>query len=59
MKVYVLQALGFGDDEHAFYNVGVYSSKNALEDAERKLKSDSLADGFEAETMVEEYELDA
>ena len=59
-KVYVLQAQGFGDDEYAFANIGVFSSKDKLEAALASMQAEWLADGLEdVATNVEEYELDA
>ena len=59
-KVYVLQAQGFGDDEYAFANIGVFSSMEKLQ-AELAI----LQEEWETElqlnvvTNVEEYTLDA
>ena len=59
-KVYVVQALGFGDREDAFYNMGVYSTKaqanKALKEMEAEWAEDDLED---VETNIEEWELDA
>ena len=58
MTVYILQAQGFGDLEHAFYNTGVYSTKERAESAERILLDEALVDGLEAVTNIEMLELD-
>ena len=55
MKLFVATAQGIGDDEHAFYNVGVYSTienaKAALADLAEELE-------MELETAIEEHTLD-
>ena len=59
-KVYVLQAQGFGDDEYAFANIGVFSSMEKLQ-AELAI----LQEEWETElqlnvvTNVEEHKLNA
>ena len=40
MQVYILKALGFGDREDSFENVGVYSSEAAVLAAEQELKEE-------------------
>lgn len=55
MKLFVATAQGIGDDERAFYNVGVYSTldlaKAALADLAEELDT-------ELETAIEEHTLD-
>ncbi len=59
-KVYILQALGFGDREDEFYNIGVYSSKAAAASAELTLQEQWQEDGLDyVETNIEEWQLDA
>ena len=59
-KVYIVQVLGWGDDENAFYNTGVYSSRVNAETAQRNLRAEALEDGLEdVVTNIEEMELDA
>lgn len=53
MKVFVLQAQGFGDNEYEFYNIGVYSTKEGIEQAQEEVLNDF--DG--AILRVEEYEV--
>jgi hypothetical protein len=57
-KVFVLLAQGYGDREDEFYNVGVYSSKVNAEMAQRNFIAEALDDGLDAETQIEEWELD-
>jgi hypothetical protein len=59
-KVYIVQVQGWGDDEDAFYNTGVYSSRVNAETAQRNLIAEALEDGLEdVVTDIEEMELDA
>ena len=59
-KVYILTVQGWGDDEDAFYNTGVYSSRENAETAQRNLIAEALEDGLEdVVTNIEEMELDA
>jgi len=59
-KVYILTVQGWGDDEDAFYNTGVYSSRVNAETAQRNLIAEALEDGLEdVVTDIEEMELDA
>jgi len=59
-KVYIVQVLGWGDDENAFYNTGVYSSRVNAETAQRNLIAEALEDGLkDVVTNIEEMELDA
>ena len=59
MTVYILQAQGWGDLEDAFYNVGVYSTRERAESAERNLISEAHEDGMaEAVTNIEMLEMD-
>lgn len=52
MKVFVLQAQGFGDNEYEFYNIGVYLSEEGVKQAQQEVLND-----FEsAQFLVEEYE---
>lgn len=56
--MYVLQAQGLGDDEDAFYNIGVYDSKDAVETAQRNFISEAYDDGLEdVVTQIEQFEL--
>jgi len=59
-KVYVLQAQGLGDDEDAFYNIGVYDSISNLENAKQNFTSEWEADGLTDVVLnVEEFEVNA
>jgi hypothetical protein len=59
-KMFVLQVQGWGDDEDAFENVGVYDSRIGVETAQRNLISEALDDGMEdVVTNIEEFELNA
>jgi hypothetical protein len=58
-KMYVLQVQGWGDNEDAFYNMGVYNSKVAVETAQRNLIAEALEDGLDAVTNIDEFELNA
>ena len=44
MLVYVLQAMGLGDAEDAFYNVGAYATRELAEQAERDLLEELAQD---------------
>jgi len=58
--IFVVQVQGWGDDENAFYNTGVYSSRVNAETAQRNLIAEALEDGLEdVVTNIEEMELDA
>lgn len=58
MTIYILQAQGFGDREEEFYNIGVYSTRERAESAERNLIDEALTDDFNAVTNIEMLELD-
>jgi hypothetical protein len=58
-KMFVLQVQGWGDDEDAFENVGVYDSKVGAETAQRNLIAEALDDGLDAITNIDEFELNA
>jgi len=59
-KVYVLQAQGWGDDEDAFYNIGVYDSIDSLENAKQNLTREAYDDCFINIVLnVEEFEVNA
>jgi hypothetical protein len=59
-KMYVLQALGWGDREDAFYNIGVYSTMANAKNAEHNCISEAHDDGLtDVVTKIEEWELDA
>jgi len=58
MTVYILQAQGYGDLEDAFYNVGVYSTMERAQNAERILLDEALEDGADAVTNIEMLEMD-
>ena len=53
--VYVLQAQGYGDNELAFANVGVYDSMQQLEKTKQALQTDDATIVFN----VEEFMLNA
>jgi ATP-dependent phosphoenolpyruvate carboxykinase len=55
MKLFVATAQGIGDDEHAFYNVGVYST---IENAKAALANLAEELEMELETAIEEHTLD-
>ena len=58
--MYVLQVQGWGEDEDAFENVGVYDSRVGAETAQRNLISEAIEDGIEdVVTNIEEFELNA
>ena len=57
-RVYVLQAQGFGDDEDAYENIGVFSSQEKLESTLASLEEEWAEDELEVVTNVEEFELD-
>ena len=58
--MYVLQAQGLGDDEYAYENIGVYSSKERAENALQNFVRECYDDGLSSiETRIEEFELDA
>lgn len=40
MKVYVLSARGYGDDEDAYFIIGVYGSKESLKEGMEEVKGD-------------------
>lgn len=56
--VYILQAQGFGDDEYAFANIGVFSSKEKLQ-AELAILQEEWATELQLNvvTNVEEFTL--
>ena len=55
MKVFVLQAQGFGDNENEFYNIGVYKSPQSLAINMTKIREEL---DFDVEFKVEEYEVE-
>jgi hypothetical protein len=56
MQLFVAQMQGLGEIETAFYNVGVFSTKELAEAALRDLAEEA---GLEdAETVIEKYTLD-
>ena len=57
-RVYVLQAQGFGDDEDAYENIGVFTSRDKLESTLAELEEEWAEDELEVVTNVEEFELD-
>jgi hypothetical protein len=58
--MYVLQGQGLGDDEFAYENIGVYSSRESAENALQNFIRDVYDDGLSSiETRIEEFELDA
>ena len=60
MKAYVLQVQGYGDDEFAFENIGVYSSKVNAEMAQRNAIAEALEDNdLEIVTNIEVFDMDA
>jgi len=59
-KVYVLQVQGWGDDEDAFYNIGVYDSTDSLENAKQNCVREAYDDGLTDVVLnVEEFEVNA
>jgi len=59
-KVYVLQVQGWGDDEDAFYNTGVYDSIDSLENAKQNLVREAYDDGLtDVVTAIEPVTVDA
>lgn len=54
-KFYVAQALGIGDCEDVFYNVGVFSTKALAEQALANLAEEM---DMELETAIETHTLD-
>jgi len=59
-KVYVLQAQGWGDNEDAFYNIGVYDSVDSLENAKQNCVREAYDDGLTDVVLnVEEFEVNA
>jgi len=59
-KVYVLQVQGWGDDEDAFYNTGVFDSVDSLENAKQNLVREAYDDGITDVVLnVEEFEINA
>ena len=57
MKVFVLQAQGFGDDEFAFYNIGVFRNKVDAEQAQRNCIAEGLEDDMEIVTNIETWDM--
>jgi uncharacterized protein YfcZ (UPF0381/DUF406 family) len=57
--MYVLQGQGLGDDEYAYENIGVYSSRENAENALQNFTRDVISEGCYIETRIEEFELDA
>jgi len=59
-KVYVLQVQGWGDDEDAFENIGVYDSVDSLENAKQNFVREAYDDGLTDVVLnVEEFEVNA
>jgi hypothetical protein len=59
-KVYVLQVQGWGDDEDAFYNTGVFDNIDSLENAKQNLVREAYDDGLTDVVLnVEEFEINA
>ena len=54
-KVYIVMALGFGDDEDCMYNMGVYSTRKKAEAHEKEI----LEDMYDAVVEIEEWKVDA
>ena len=58
--MYVLQGQGMGDDEYAWENVGVYSSRERAENALQNFVRECFDDGLSSiETRIDEFELNA
>ena len=57
--MYVLQGQGMGDDEYAYENIGVYSSRERAENALQNFTREIISEGCSIETRIEEFELDA
>ena len=57
MKVFVLQAQGFGDNEFEFYNIGVFSNRVDAEQAERNCIAEGAEDEMEVVTNIEEWDM--
>ena len=57
MKVFVLQAQGFGDNEFEFYNIGVFSNKVDAEQAQRNCIAEGLEDDMEIVTKIETWDM--
>jgi uncharacterized protein YfcZ (UPF0381/DUF406 family) len=57
--MYVLQGKGLVDDEYAYENIGVYSSRERAENALQNFTRDIISEGCSIETRIEEFELDA
>ena len=57
MKVFVLQAQGFGDNEFEFYNIGVFSNKADAEQAQRNCIAEGLEDDMEIVTKIETWDM--
>ena len=57
--MYVLQGQGMGDDEYAYENIGVYSSRENAENALQNFTRDVISEGCYIETRIEEFELNA
>lgn len=61
-KIYTVQALGWGDSEDEFYNVGQFSSRALAEKKIAELTAEWIADNGDTdglELQIEEWELDA
>jgi hypothetical protein len=61
-KIYTVQALGWGDSEDEFYNIGQYSTREKAEKRIAELEAEWLADNGDmlgCELKIEEWELDA
>ena len=59
VKVFILQAQGFGDDEMEFVNIGAYSSMPKLNKALKVLRKNWAEDDLDVVTRVETYTVDA
>ena len=58
MKVFVLQALGFGDREDEFVNIGVFSTMEKVEAYKQEVQADwDDDDDYEVVFNVENYEV--
>lgn len=61
-NIYIVQALGWGDSEDEFYNVGTFSTLEKAEAHLQKLQSEWLetnGDLVGCELQIEQFELDA
>ena len=59
-KVYIVQALGWGDREDAFYNISAHSTRQLADKALKELAEQASADGLDdVITNVEVITVDA